>query len=81
MQSPGHINSPSREIEKIADNVVSVNIPSLNQEAVQVHVSCRNCGHAARNHFAENSPIRKRCLEKGCMCSWAWDGKTGTKES
>ena len=39
---------------------------------------CRNCGHKARNHFAERSPLTKRCLEKDCKCDWAWDGKNET---
>jgi hypothetical protein len=39
---------------------------------------CRNCGHKARNHFSENSPIRRRCLERDCKCDWAWNGENDT---
>jgi len=84
MQSPGQLNSPSREIEKIVDNLAPLSVPppsEIGQPFVQVRFNCQNCGHPVRNHFSENSPIRKRCLEKGCVCSWAWDGKNGTRES
>jgi hypothetical protein len=39
---------------------------------------CRNCGHKARNHFSENSPIRRRCLERDCKCDWTWNGLNDT---
>jgi hypothetical protein len=85
MQSPDQINSSSRGIEKFVDHLTPLSISPLSSEvgqpSVQVRFNCQNCGHSVRNHFAENSPIRKRCLEKGCMCSWAWDGKNGTRES
>jgi hypothetical protein len=40
---------------------------------------CKECGHNVRNHFAENSPIRKHCIENGCRCNWVWDGNNETK--
>ena len=39
---------------------------------------CKNCGHKARNHFSDNSPIRGRCLERDCKCNWTWNGENDT---
>ena len=39
---------------------------------------CKNCGHAVINHFAKNSPIAKRCIEKDCLCNLTWNGENET---